>query len=296
MELLTSCPACGNNSYEPFMVCTDFTVSKEKFTLVKCNNCTLIFTNPRPTINDIGKYYQSQDYISHSNVSKGIMPFLYQQARKITLPAKVKLINKTTGLNQGKLLDIGCGTGHFLAHAKKVGWEVTGIEPSEDARAQALNLNQINAKNPDELVNLPTAAFDVITMWHVLEHVHALSDQMMQLNRLLKPGGFAIIAVPNPSSADAQWYKEHWAGYDVPRHLYHFSPQVIRSLFSKHGFLHKSTHQMIFDPFYVCLLSERIKFNKPNYVKAFSNGLKSLLHAKNNADTCTSQVYVFKKN
>lgn len=271
------------------MTCEDNTGSDESFKIDKCSNCGFTFTNPIPIEKEIGKYYESDEYVSHSNTSKGIVNFLYQKVRNFTLDQKVGLLRR---LSTGKkLLDIGCGTGEFLGRANKNGYAVEGIEPSPIARKQATENFNIEVNEESHLSSLPSGGYDFITMWHVLEHVYHLNDRVAELKRLIKKDGYVLIAVPNLESYDAKKYKEHWAAYDVPRHLYHFSKKDISSLASKHEMQVIETLPMKFDSFYVSLLSEKYKTGSQNLLTAFLTGWKSNRVASTGGGY-SSQLYI----
>ncbi|TND10606.1 MAG: type 12 methyltransferase [Bacteroidetes bacterium] len=291
---IESCPVCGSKEIEKKLQCRDFTVSKELFDIVSCKKCSFFFTNPQPEVSDLGRYYESDDYVSHSDTSKGIVNWLYQRVRKTTLKRKLKLVNRLSG--QGKLLDIGCGTGHFLHTAKTGGWETIGIEPSESARKVAREKFGINAFEEDHLVQLQAQSFDVITMWHVLEHVPFLNERVAELKRLLKPGGVLIVAVPNHLSHDADHYKENWAAWDVPRHLWHFAPSDIKNLFGKQQMGVKEILPMKFDAYYVSMLSEKYKNGKTSLLAAFWRGWISNLKSGGDPPRCSSQIYIIRNN
>jgi 2-polyprenyl-3-methyl-5-hydroxy-6-metoxy-1,4-benzoquinol methylase len=230
-ERLTHCPVCNKDSFKNFMVVKDNAVSKESFVIVECENCGFKFTNPRPSENEIGKYYASEEYISHSNTNKGITNKAYQVVRSITVKQKVDIINKFVPA-KGAILDYGCGTGNFLQACQKDNWQVFGIEPNDTARTQAQALLHTNIVSTD-LQQFEPASFDIITLWHVLEHIHTLNETVKTLLSLLKPDGFLLIAVPNADSLDAKEYKENWAAYDVPRHLYHFTQATMKRFLTK---------------------------------------------------------------
>jgi 2-polyprenyl-3-methyl-5-hydroxy-6-metoxy-1,4-benzoquinol methylase len=291
----THCPACGSLSIDPVLSANDHTVSGESFSIWQCNNCTLRFTQDIPGVNDIGKYYHSEDYISHTNTSKGLINRLYLVIRKRTLKKKRKLVCKISGTKQGKLLDVGSGTGSFVNEMKQNGWQATGLEPSEAAREIAKKTFHCELKNTDEFFRLPLNSYDVITLWHVLEHVHDLHSYVMQLRNLLKQSGSLIIAVPNYTSYDASVYKEYWAGYDVPRHLYHFSPLSMEYLAERNEMKITDYKPMWFDSFYVSLLSSKYKNRKTNWLSAMWIGFLSNLKAVNNKKKCSSVIYIIKK-
>ncbi len=289
------CPACGSSDIAFVLKAKDETVSKEYFEIWQCNNCNLRFTQDIPDEKNIGSYYQSAAYISHSNTSQGLVNKLYHTVRSITLQSKRKLIEKSSGKKKGNLLDIGAGTGAFASTMKKNGWNVTALEPDETARANALKDFGIELRPTENLFNLPPKTFDVITLWHVLEHVHDLHTYLDTFYSLLVDGGTLIIAVPNYTSYDAQTYSDNWAAYDVPRHLYHFSPESMKLLLNRHHFTLLQQKPMWFDSFYVSLLSEKYISGKTNFLKAFTNGTVSNLKAMGQASNCSSIIYLAKK-
>lgn len=287
----TNCPLCAGAAIGKVLAAKDYTVSGERFEVWECGACTARFTQDVPAAAHIGRYYQSENYISHSNTSRGLVNKLYHQVRKITLRQKRNLIKKVTGLDTGNLLDIGAGTGFFVEAMRSAGWKVTGLEPDEAARRRARDLN-IVLNDAADLPLLPPGSFHAITMWHVLEHVHDLHGYLDHISKLLLPGGRLVIAVPNYTSGDAKAYGEFWAAYDVPRHLYHFSPAAMKTLLNKHGLTLHSMHPQWFDSFYVSMLSEQYKTGKQHLVKGAWRGLQSNLQAIGNAGRCSSIIYV----
>ena len=268
---------------------TDFFLSKEEFQLLKCTDCKLIATSPRPSADIIGDYYKSTDYVSHSSTKKGIVNRLYAIVRNHTLKQKVKLIRRlTTGK---ELLDIGAGTGHFVAKAQAAGFIVNGLEPDADARRVAKNEHNIELSDLNQLVSLPKSTYDAITLWHVLEHVYNLQEDLTTISSLLKGNGVLIVAVPNCSSYDAAHYEKFWAAYDVPRHLYHFTPESIIPLVESKGVKFEKMLPMKFDSYYVSMLSE--KYKGGGIVSGFWNGWKSNIKAGNGK--YSSQIYIFRK-
>jgi 2-polyprenyl-3-methyl-5-hydroxy-6-metoxy-1,4-benzoquinol methylase len=288
---IMECPICKSTKSALFLSCVDHTVSKATFDLRNCDSCGFVFTSPRPQNADLGKFYESDEYISHSNTKKGIISRLYQSVRNRTLQEKLSLINSRQ--SKGALLDIGCGTGEFLNVMKTAGWNVRGIEPGDKAREMAKSNYQLDVQPEDALATLTAASFDVITMWHVLEHVPDLAGRLNELQSLLKPNGLVIVAVPNRNSHDAAYYGKYWAAYDVPRHLWHFRPQDIRTLFAQHGFEVKEVLPMKFDSYYVSMLSEKYMNGSVKYFSAFRRGWAS--NSKAGQEAWSSQIYVIRK-
>lgn len=289
------CPVCESKNINPLLTIKDFSVSKEDFVLWQCSHCNLRFTQDVPDENSIGRYYQSSDYISHSNTNKGFINKTYQKVRTYTLQQKAKLIGDETKISTGSILDIGSGTGAFLDVMKTRGWQVKGVEPDKDARALAKKLYDLNIDEPSVIDDLNTGSFDVITLWHVLEHVHHLHEYLEQLKRLLKKDGKIFIAVPNYQSKDSGIYRSYWAAYDVPRHLYHFSPQSIKTLMQKHALKVETMKPMWFDSFYISMLSSKYRGGKTSYISSFLNGLRSNMAALTNKERCSSLIYVISK-
>lgn len=272
-----------------FIECKDHTVSGEKFQLLYDLEYDMLITSPKPNEKNLHKYYESEDYISHTDAKRSPFEKLYHIIKTYSLNKKVKLINKLNN-KPGSLLDIGAGTGDFLNVAKKNHWKVEGVEPNDQAKKLARKKG-IELKS--ETTTLAAQSFDVITMWHVLEHIPDLKAQIVELKRLLKPNGFILIAVPNFKSYDAMYYKSFWAAYDVPRHLWHFSKTAIQRLFGEHNLTLQKTLPMKFDSFYVSLLSEKYKNGKMNFFKAFWLGLHS--NSKGNqSGEYSSHIYVLK--
>ncbi|MEO7308518.1 MAG: class I SAM-dependent methyltransferase [Ferruginibacter sp.] len=292
----TRCPVCNSELIQEQLTAKDHTVSQKDFSIWHCNACTARFTQDVPAPDAIGAYYASDNYISHSDTKKGIINSLYHLVRKRTLGSKRRLVINETGIMKGEILDIGCGTGAFLHTMKEAEWEITGLEPDVVARTKAAELYAIHPQDPGKLFELNAGSFNAITMWHVLEHVHELHAYIKQIETLLAPNGKLFIAVPNYTSKDAETYETHWAAYDVPRHLYHFSPQSMENLLSQHGLKLTTVKPMWFDSFYVCMLSEQYKNGKGNIIKAVINGFISNLKAWGNTKKCSSVIYVISKN
>jgi len=270
----------------------DHFLSEESFTITKCVNCGFLFTNPRPLEKDSYTYYQSETYISHSNTDKGLINRLYKGIRNYSLNKKIKLIKKY--FNSGSVLDIGCGTGHFLNQLSINGFKVHGIELGDEARKFATMTFGLSVDPGLDKLDQHLNHYDIITMWHVLEHVYTLDHYIKRIRSLLSENGILIVAVPNPDSYDAKYYKEFWAAYDLPRHLYHFTKKTIHLLFSKHQFEILNILPMKFDSYYVSMLSEKYKTGKNNYFQALLKGLKSNRIAKRKDNNYSSLIYIIK--
>jgi 2-polyprenyl-3-methyl-5-hydroxy-6-metoxy-1,4-benzoquinol methylase len=288
MLSISECPLCSSNDLAYYLTCKDHLVSKKDFILNTCNSCGFIFTNPVPDANVIGEYYKSDQYISHSDTRKGIISRLYHSVRNISVKKKWKLIEEY--VSRGTILDFGCGTGYFLSHANTKKWNCIGVEP--DAGARALAMDKI--KQVYETLPIESPAFNVISLWHVLEHLPNLKVQLSLLIQKLSSEGIIIIAVPNPKSYDAEFYGKDWAAYDVPRHLYHFNQTQMLDLIQSYGLKHLKTIGMPADAFYVSLLTEQRRNTILALSKAFCIGLFSNLKAQFTTEY-SSLIYIFKK-
>lgn len=297
MTVINACPLCGNNQLKPFLTCTDYTVSRETFELKECSACRFVMTTPRPDDNVIGSYYQSDDYISHANKASSLVDHIYLIARTFTLNWKLKLLNKHTlhSDTQKKLLDYGCGTGEFLKNCQDNHWNISGVEPSANARAQAVTLTK--ASIAESINDLKEQEFDAITLWHVLEHIPDLNAILQQLKSRLKKGGTIFIAVPNHKSWDGKHYQQHWAGYDVPRHLWHFSSENMKQLLQNNSLHLQQILPMKLDAFYISLLSEKYRNSRAGLatmISATLSGIKSNLLGKKTGEF-SSLIYIIKK-
>ncbi|WP_290789195.1 class I SAM-dependent methyltransferase [Altibacter sp.] len=277
------------DSESVYLTTKDFLVTGESFALLYDEEKEMLLTSPQPNEADLPIYYKSEAYISHTDANKGIVATLYQWVKKYSLSKKLRLI---TGLNKGAgtLLDIGAGTGDFLKLAQDYSWMVSGVEVNKSARSLSEKKGIVLAET---LKSVSGQQFDVVTLWHVLEHLPNLERTLTELEALVKPGGVLIIAVPNFKSFDASYYKEYWAAYDTPRHLWHFSRKAMRGLFSDSMKLIKSK-PMIFDSFYVSLLSEKYKTGNAFSLRALLVGLWSNLSALGTKEN-SSLIYCFKK-
>ena len=278
------------NSTELYLHTKDHSLTKEEFSLILNKKFDLLITEPLPK--RLEKYYEFDEYISHTDNNKSLIDKVYQLVRNYTLKKKLKLINSQNTVTK-KILDIGCGTGDFLSTCSKNKWNTIGVEPNQKARDISITKNLVVKEKLEEIIEIGEQ-YDIITLWHVLEHVPNLIEYIDQLKRLLKDNGTLIIAVPNYKSFDAQHYHTNWAAYDVPRHLWHFSKTSIQKLFSEFELNLVKILPMKFDSFYVSLLSEKYKTGKMNPIKAFYIGLKSNLKARKTKEY-SSHIYLLKK-
>lgn len=290
---IKNCPICGKDKLQLYLETKDYFLSKESFTLKQCNHCGFVFTSPRPEENKLKEYYHSPDYLSHHSSGTSPVQMAYKLIRRLNIRKKYQLVQQF--ISKGSILDIGCGTGELLSYLNKRGWEVTGIEPNNEARNFAINNNHISVHDEKHIPNIINESFDVVTMWHVLEHVSDINHQVSEVYRILKHDGIFIVALPNPLSWDALHYKECWAAFDVPRHLYHFMPDNIIQLSEKQKFKHVLMVPMMWDSFYVSLLSEKYLGVKFPYIKALINGYRSNRNAKK-GHGYSSMIYIFKKS
>ena len=270
----------------------DHSVSGEEFKLLYNKEFDFLETFPQPSLEQLPKYYKSDDYISHTDSQRNLFENVYHLVRKVSLKRKLKLINSYSS-EEKKLLDVGCGTGDFLQIAQKNKWVVSGIEPNEKARTIANTKTNNSVFEVSHLLKFKKQSFNVITLWHVLEHLPKLDEHISILRSLLKPEGTLIIAVPNYNSYDAKYYKEFWAGYDVPRHLWHFSQSSVSKLVEKEKMKVVKALPMKFDSYYVSLLSEKYKSGWMNIFNAFRVGWLSNFKAKHSSDY-SSLIYCIK--
>ena len=289
------CPLCKSSAIKKRFACIDKFATGEQFDIYECTACGLAFTQDFPNEKEIDRYYESPAYISHSNTSKGLVNSVYHIVRKIMLQKKARKVEQLTGLKNGKLLDYGAGTGHFARIMKGRGWNVTAIEKNGKARELALKEFGFEMQPVEALEAIKEKELDVVTMWHVMEHIQEPDNMWRELYRILADTGVAIIAVPNSISYDALKYKEHWAAYDVPRHLWHFTPSTIAQWGERHGFVLDRQYTMPFDGFYISMLSEQYKGSRLHTIKGFWNGFKGWVAQWHRSSASSSIIYVFRK-
>ena len=292
---IDTCPLCGNKRFEKVMTCTDHYATNEPFDICRCMSCGFLFTQDVPDESEIGRYYESPDYISHTDTRKGLANRLYHYVRQYMLRRKAHLIKRCCGLSRGRLLDIGTGTGYFPHFMSQCGWRISAIEKSPQARAFARERFGLEVDAPEALGGYEEKSFDVVTLWHVMEHLQHLNETWERLYSLLDERGILVVAVPNPTSFDARYYKERWAAYDVPRHLWHFAPAVMQQFGAKHGFTLVERHPMPFDAFYVSMLSERYRNSGLPFVKGMFSGIEAGLASAVKKERSSSMIYVFQK-
>jgi len=272
----------------------DFSASGEIFNITQCKDCGLRFTNPRPDSEDMERYYRFENYISHTDdEATGWTNQLYRVARQWTLRQKRSWVEGFVP-QKGRLLDIGCGTGDFAGTMKKAGWTVDAVEPDNVAKARAESKHGLSV-HPESWLEEPQEAYDVVTLWHVLEHVRDLGTRIDQFTRLVRKGGYLFIAVPNSESLDASHYREHWAAWDVPRHLFHFKSTVLRFRIEQAGFGCVEERNLPLDPFYISMLSEKYKRGKDSPIRGLFMGLGFWWKSTKKDRGASSKLYVFRK-
>ncbi len=293
LENLEVCPLCNGKSFHHHLTCKDFTSTGQVFHVEQCDGCQLLLTNPRPRETDSTSYYKSTQYISHQSKATGIFDHIYLIIRSFTLNWKSRLVNHHG--HRKKLLDYGCGTGAFLLHCKEKGFEAVGVEPSEEARSIA---NASATIAYPSLSGLPVGTYDAITLWHVMEHVYPLTETIQKLKSLLAESGTIFIAVPNWQSPDSMHYQQTWAGYDVPRHIWHFSKSSMTQLLEQHGLRIKNIIPMKLDAYYVSMLSEKYgaggNLTMVGILRAIVQGLRSNRAARKTTNH-SSLIYVVQK-
>ena len=289
------CPVCEKEAFRKRFTVKDHFLTLKDFTIAACVNCGMLVTADAPGEQEMADYYQSDDYISHSDNRKGLVNKTYHFVRRIMLRKKYGIIRKANGKTTGKILDIGTGTGYFLNFMKEKGWTTEGTEKNENAREFARNNWQLTVYSDNQLSSLNPGSFDAITLWHVLEHLPDLREHFRAMRSLLSKEGILVIAVPNAASFDARHYKEYWAALDVPRHLWHFTPDHIRKLGLKEGFVLTGIHRMPFDAFYISIMSEKYRQSRFPLIKGMIYGKISWLASLFDKKNCSSLVYVFKQ-
>jgi len=289
------CPLCSSEKIALHFSCNDHFISKKDFSIFKCSACGFLFTQDYPEETEIAQYYESDNYISHSDISEGFSNKLYRVARGIMLRKKKNLIGKITRLKKGTILDIGSGTGYFAATMKRAGWMARGIEINEKARNFSASNFELEVDSPDRITSYESNSFDCVTLWHALEHFHDPFRYISEIYRLLKPGAVCVVALPNCNSYDANHYKRFWAAWDVPRHLWHFQPSTFRIFSEKSGFILENLKILPLDVFYISLLSERYKGSSMAFFKAISKAVIFSFRSLFNKERSSSVIYLLRK-
>lgn len=292
---IEACPLCGSTEFAKERTCTDFYASGEQFDVCRCSKCGFIFTQDAPDESVVGPYYETKDYISLSDTNEGVMNKVYHAVRNHMLKRKSRLVQQAAGMEKGTILDIGTGTGYFLHTMQQAGWQVEGIEKSAEGRKFSKEHFGLDIHDNDYLSKTDTASKDVITLWHVMEHLQQLNESWQHIARTLKPGGTLVVAVPNCGSADADHYQDYWAAYDTPRHLWHFQPDTMKAFGEKHGFELQKIHPMPFDAFYVSMLSEKYRGKSATFLRGAWQGLLCYFKALGKPQRSSSVIYVFRK-
>ena len=290
-----TCPMCHGKQTSLRVSCRDHFTTGEVFDVYECSDCSLIWTLNPPTPDCMGAYYDTDAYISHSNTKQGIVNKVYHLVRSFMLYKKALLIEKHTPTKPGSLLDIGAGIGLFCNYMRKRGWQIEGIEPSVKARSYAQECYNLKLKDVSHLSKLPKESKDIVTLWHVLEHIPNMNEELSLIHSIIKPGGKLVLALPNPASFDASVYKEFWAAYDVPRHLWHFKALALTRLLEKYNFRLIDLKTMPFDGFYISILSEQHKKNSFAFLKGGWTGLKGWLKSQRRKEKSSSLIYIFEK-
>ena len=293
MEQIKNCINCDCQDFRSVFSLKDYFYTGESFTIQQCTKCGLRITNPRPDEKDLGAYYKTENYLSHSDRNETLFDKMYHFIKKYNLNHKRNLVEKFH--RSGRIMDIGCGTGAFLGQFDKRRWKRVGFEPDDEAREIAKNIQGLEVNDLSVLNSLTDAKAEVITMWHVLEHVSTINEQLAKIKSLLTEDGVLVIAVPMSNSYDANYYGKFWAAYDVPRHLYHFTKETLEQLLAKHGFNLVEKYPMRFDSFYISLLSEKYQKRSFPLLRATIKGLRSNLAATTEKGTYSSMIFVFRQ-
>lgn len=292
---ITTCPLCGGTHIERETTCVDHYATGEMFQLCRCADCGFLLTQDFPAEAEIGRYYAVPQYVSHSDTRQGIVNRIYHMVRSYMLGRKARLVERAAHRKEGRLLDIGTGTGYFADVMQRRGWQVQAIEKNEQARAFAAQHFGLEVQPTEELWRYERNSFHVVTLWHVMEHLEHLNETWDRLYELLDEHGVLVVAVPNCSSFDARHYGAYWAAYDVPRHLWHFTPDTIQQFGSKHGFIMAERHPMPFDAFYVSMLTERNMRRSLPFLRGLLTGTLAWFSSLVRKERSSSMIYVFRK-
>jgi SAM-dependent methyltransferase len=291
---ITTCIVCGGNTLTTELHTKDWLVSHEDFEIKNCDNCGFRFTSNPPAAGDAGPYYETEEYVEHSDNKEGLTNTIYHYARKWMLKYKFSLVSKYA---KGKrLLDIGSGSGYFINHMKQWGYAVNGVEISDKAVAFCQTKFDITAYSPEQFIaDEISGEFDVATMWHVFEHVYSYDEYFSMLHKKLAADGTLIIATPNHLCLEEKYYRKFWNGYDVPRHLWHFTPSTFTQFAEKRGFKLIKMRNLPLDPFYNCMISASYKKSISLLPATVFVGFLSFCNAIFSFNKSSSIVYILKK-
>ena len=292
MIQIKECPVCRSRSFNPVFTAEDHVVSGDSFDIIECGSCHVRLTRPIPDEKEILPYYDTDDYVSHSETTPGIINKLYAVVRKVMITRKRKLVQSLGQGRPGRLLEIGCGAGAFLNEMRQSGWEVLGVESNRRARDTVMKKYGLVTRSPGEWFAQPESSYDVIALWHVLEHLHNLDGYLRRIQTCLKDDGALIVAVPNYRSFDAEYYQSRWAAYDVPRHLYHFTCESMTDLLKRYGLTITTIKRLPFDAFYVSMLSE--KYQGGIVARGLGVGIVSYLQALAETKRSSSIIYIIR--
>ncbi len=295
MPDLHRCPACSANRIVDLFRARDYLVSGREYLIRRCEACGMGWTADPPPEEEAGGYYLSGEYISHTDRKKNFSDHLYHLARNYMLGRKHRLTTLVTGKHSGSLLDVGSGTGYYAAYMKERGWQVSAIEPNDQAREYSASHFSLSVTTPDRIEDFATGSFDCITFWHVLEHLYEPGQWLNEVRRLLKDDGRCIIALPNFSSADAEWFGKRWAALDVPRHLWHFTPDALQKFVGARGFNCERIVPLPLDLFYISSLSYRNNGNRLPLARGVLTGLFIALRNLLRKEKASSLVYLISK-
>lgn len=289
------CPICGASGQTPYANCTDFMVSKESYYLLRCPSCGVVYTLDPPSENELRRYDKLSLKLKLGDAPKSLMEKLYYHVRARMLRKKAKIIETYAYRTSGSLLNYGAKTGYFSHRMERRGWKVTSLERYHEERLFSLEMFHHRMMDMSELDKLHAGTFDVITMWHVFEHMHHPHELLDRFYELLRPGGVLVMACPNIRSTDAMYYGPYWAAYDVPRHLWHFDPVSLAQLLHRHGFTLMHHERMPFDSFYISILSEKHMRHKMAFLRGMWEGLRSWRISITHRGKSSSLIYVFRK-
>jgi 2-polyprenyl-3-methyl-5-hydroxy-6-metoxy-1,4-benzoquinol methylase len=267
------CLICNSTEKKPFYQVSNRFNQKESFDLVKCPNCNFVYLSPRPTADAIGVYYEVEEYQPHQANARNAADVLYQRVRIWNNRYKRKTIEKYK--KNGNILDYGCGTGEFLLEMNVSGWKTYGYEPL----TKAANIARNHGLNILKSLQNYQGGADIITLWHVLEHIHDARGIIKTLQQIMAPEAYLIIAVPNYQSFDAKIFKQNWVAFDAPRHLYHFTPETMTLFLESMNFQIVSYKTLYFDPWYNSLLSAKIEAKNKKFKLLIQSLSKSLIAA-----------------